>query len=90
MNNISSQQNNIVSGNCEDDSDKTRSCDAPSILKKLKIKNINRSVIGHLNINSLPGKLDQLKSIIGKNIDILVITETKIDPSFQNSQFQID
>ena len=44
MNNISSQQNNIVSGNCEDDSDKTRSCDAPSILKNLKIKNINRLV----------------------------------------------
>ena len=31
-----------------------------------------------------------MKSIIGKNIDILVITETKIDPSFPNSQFQID
>ena len=46
--------------------------------------------MGHLNINSFPRKFDQLKSIIGKNIDILVITETKIDSSFPNSQFGIE
>ena len=62
------------------------SCDTPSLLNRLKLKNVNRLVIGHLNINSLPHKFDQLKSIIGKNIDIPVITETKIDSSFPNSQ----
>ena len=35
--------------------------DTPSILKELKLKNINRLVIGHLNINSLPSKFGQLK-----------------------------
>lgn len=53
------------------------------ILNKLKIKNINRSVIGRLNIKifkySLSSKFGQLKLIIGKNIDILVIAETTID-----------
>ena len=29
-----------------------------SILSKLKLKNINKLVIGHLNIDSLPGELD--------------------------------
>ena len=29
-----------------------------SILRKLKLKNVNKLVIGHLNIDSLPGKLD--------------------------------
>ena len=41
-------------------------CDTPSILNKLKLKNINRLLIGHLNINSLPGKFGQLKLIIEK------------------------
>ena len=65
-------------------------CDTPSILNELRLKNVNKLVIGHLNINSLPNKFDQLKSIIGKNIDILVITETKIDLSFPSSQFMIE
>ena len=54
---------------------------APSILYKLKLKNMNKLVIEHLNINSLPIKFSRLKLII-KNINILVITETKIDSSF--------
>ena len=36
--------------------------DTPSILRNLKLKNINRLVLGHLNINSLAGKFDQLKN----------------------------
>ena len=64
--------------------------DAPMMLRKLKVKNIIRLVIGHLNINSLPGKFDQLRTLWGKNIDILVLTETKLDSSFPNSQFAID
>ena len=46
--------------------------------------------MGHLNITSLAGKLDQLKLLIGKNIDILVITETKTDSSFPKAQFKIE
>ena len=44
----------------------------------------------HLNINPLASKFDQLKLIIGNNIDILIITETKTDTSFLNSQFMIE
>ena len=65
-------------------------CDTPSTLTKLQLKNINRLDIGHLNINSLPSKFGQLKLIIEKNIDILVITETKIDSSFRSSHFIIE
>ena len=59
--------------------------DTPSILSKLKLKNVNRLVIGHLNINPLSGKFDQLKVVIKNNIDILIVTETKIDLSFSIS-----
>ena len=61
-------------------------CDTPSILSKLKLKNVNRLVTGNLNINSLPGKFDQLKVVIENNIDILIV---KIDSSFSSSQFLI-
>ena len=52
---------------------------AHDVIRKLRIKNVNRIVIGTLNINSLSSKFDQLKAIIGKNIDILLIQETKLD-----------
>ena len=46
--------------------------------------------MGHLNTKSLPNNFDQLKMIIGNNVDILIITETKIDLSFPNSQFIVN
>ena len=59
-------------------------------LNKLRLQNINKLVISHLNINSLSNKFDQLKLIIKIKVDILVITETKLDSSFPDSQFIID
>ena len=38
----------------------------------------------------ISGKFDQLKTLIGKNIDVLILTETKIDATFLNSQFIVD
>ena len=60
------------------------------LLKKIKLANYNRIVIAHLNINSLRNKFEALKAKISDNIDILVMTETKIDESFPYSQFLID
>ena len=59
-------------------------------LKKLKINNLSRLVIGHLNINSLRNKFESLKQLIKGNIDILVITESKLDESFPSQQFDIE
>ena len=60
---------------------------AGKYLKEIRIKNINRIIIGTLNINSLYSKFDQLKILIKKYIDILVIEETKLDPSFPDDQW---
>ena len=60
------------------------------ILRDIKIKNVNRLVIIHLNINSIRNKFEPLKNIIKGNLDILVLTETKIDDSFPNQEFRID
>ena len=48
-----------------------------SVLDEIRTKNINRLIIYNLNINSLSSKFEQLKVLIQRKIDILVITETK-------------
>ena len=59
-------------------------------LKILRIKNMNKLIIAHLNINSLRNKFVFLKEAINNNVDILVITETKLDESFPKGQFVLD
>ena len=56
-------------------------------LQELKLKNVNRIVYAHLNINSLRNKFEQLKYMIVCVIDILVITETKLGDSFPDARF---
>ena len=63
--------------------------EAGSALEKLKLNNINRLIVGHLNINSIRNKFEQLKLMLRENIDIIMISETKIDESFPASQFVI-
>ena len=56
-------------------------------LRKLKLDNPNKIVIGHLKINSIRQKFVPLTEIIGDNIDILLISETKINSTFPVGQF---
>ena len=58
-------------------------------IKNLRLSNVNRVFIGNLNINSLTNKFDQLKEIVLEYIDVLVITETKLDDTFPNAQFLV-
>ena len=64
--------------------------DPYKLLKSIKVSNVNRLVIGQLNINSLRNKFEALKLIIGQNIDILFITESKLDETFPKAEFHID
>ena len=62
------------------------------VLKVLRIsdsKNLNRIVLAHLNINFLRNKLDLLANQIKGNVDVLAISETKLDDSFPAGQFKI-
>ena len=60
-----------------------------SMLDKIRTKYFDRLIIGNLNINSLSSKFDQLKLLIQGKIDILIITETKLDDGFPTEQFTI-
>ncbi len=62
----------------------------PDIIQQLRIKNIGRIIIGNLNVNSLISKFEELKIKIKGKVDILVLTETKLDSSFPINQFYID
>ena len=61
-----------------------------SIIEKLKIlrQSYTKNVIfSYLNINSGRNKLNDLDKIVGCNIDVLCIDETKIDTSFPEGEF---
>ena len=60
------------------------------ILNDVREKNINRPIIGQLNINSIRNKFHFLESEASKHLDILLISETKIDESFPSAQFLLD
>ena len=59
-------------------------------LQDLRIENSGSLLIGHLNINSIRSKVDLLSYMIGNKIDILIISESKLDDTFPTSQFVID
>ena len=64
--------------------------DPKIVLSELKGKNTDKLIIAHININHLQNKFDPLVSIVHNKVDILVITETKIDDSYPTSQFLIE
>ena len=58
-------------------------------LKDIRTKNQDRVIIGHLNVNSIRNKIEFLSNLVQGNIDIFLVSETKIDDSFTTSQFLI-
>ena len=63
--------------------------DSDKNLKNIRLKNSNRLIIAQLNINSLRNKFDFLVQIMSNNVDLLLVSETKVDSSFPNAQFHI-
>ena len=60
-----------------------------SILDRIRLNNARRLIIGHLKINSLRNKFEMLREIARDKLDILLVSETKVDPSFPSSQSPI-
>ena len=60
-------------------------------LKNLRRKNPNKFLIAYLNINSLRYKLCYISELLTANIvDMLFLSETKIDNSHTDTQFQVN
>ena len=58
-------------------------------LKDITITNLNRLVLSHIDINSIRNKFELPAEAVMGNVDILMVTEAKIDKSFPTSQFII-
>ena len=59
-------------------------------LRTLRKKNLNKLIIAHLDVTSLRNKLEFLKEKIHDNIDIMMISETKIDASLKIGRFLLN
>ena len=65
--------------------------DEPTLsLNELITKNNEKLIIGHLNINFIENKFEALVSLVKDKLDIIMISETKIDESFPESQFTME
>ena len=59
-------------------------------VRQIRSENIDNVIMGTLSINSLSSKFDDLKILIPRMFDILILTETKLDDTYPISQFHID
>ena len=59
-------------------------------MKNLRLKNVNKTIKGQVNVNYVLSKFNQLKELVLKDVDILVIYETKLDETFPSSQFHMN
>ena len=57
--------------------------DCKRFLKSLRTSNPDKLVFAHLNINSIRNKFEMLSDQIKGNIDVLLVSETKIDDSWK-------
>ena len=58
--------------------------------KSIKAKHPKNFFFGQLNVNSIRNKLVSIQELIKRTSDIFLISETKIDDSFQIAQFKIE
>ena len=58
-------------------------------LRVIRQENVNHVIFAHLNINSVRNKFDMLAHQIIGNVDVIVISEIKLDASFLIEQFKI-
>ena len=58
-----------------------------SHLGNLRSKNPKNIILSYININSIRNKFENLCDIVGNNVDVLSVAETKLNFSFLNAQF---
>ena len=84
-----SLQNSKVSNTVTCDEFSAKKPEDNTNLNFIRKGNFNRFALAHININSLRNKFDILVQQITNNVDILMISETKLDNSFPEGQLLI-
>ena len=77
--------------NVTDDGNTTIIDDSDSIskLRWAKLQHPKNVIFSYLNINSVRNKLTDLDVLVSNFVDILSISETKLDSSFPDAQFKL-
>ena len=60
---------------------------AIDVLQNIRIENPNQLTNGYFNINSITNKFEIPSSIISSSMDIIMVSEIKLEESFSNIQF---
>ena len=74
----------------DDSLDVESATDCKNFLKSLRTSNPDKLVFANLNINSIRKKFEMLSDHIKGNIDVSLVSETKIVDSFPIGNFSID
>ena len=61
--------------------------DAKTGMKQMEIRSPDKLILGRVSINSIRNKSDSLVYMLDKNVDIFLISVTKLDDSFPSAQF---
>ena len=85
---ICSKTVNLSNNHIESEKEKNKSQNIN--LKSLREENPDRPIFAQININSIPNKFQFLASQVINNVDVLLVSETKLDDSFPTAQFLLD
>ena len=77
---------------CDSDEslDAESATDCKRFLKSLRTSNPDILVFAHLKINPIRSKFEMLSDQVKSNIDVLLVSEAKIDESFPIENFLVD
>ena len=81
---------NVKECNFKDDLTTKKYDECNITLKTIRSDNANKLIFAHLNINSIRNKFEFLATQVKGKIDVLMISETKIDESFPKGYFLIE
>ena len=88
------QENNISNVSLEECrshvSNVTQANDCISVLKRLRSVNSNKLIFAHINTNFIRNIFEFLSTQVKGNIDILMVSEKKIENNFPVGNFVID
>ena len=93
MSNFSAKENTNVEGKSENESgiqDESQKCENfIDFLFTIRKHHSSKIIMAHISINSLRNKFDTLTNSVTEYIDILMISETKLDDTFPHALYHL-
>ena len=85
---ICSKTENLTNNHIETEKEKNKSQNIN--LKSFREENPDRPIFAEINVNSLRNKSQFIASQLANNVDVLLVSETKLDDSFLTVPFLLE